>query len=148
VEVATNGQIYIIAPRPPAVTDFTFVSLEGITYRPSGGSTAIGLNRLNWSGKAGFGSRGPAWFTDKSGIVHLQGAVTQTSNVGTAANTIGTLPTAARPTHDVYTIVHTFNGTYADLVIATNGQINIIAPRAPMVTDFTFVSLEGISYQR
>jgi hypothetical protein len=146
--IATNGQISIIAPRAPAVTDFGFVSLEGVTYRRSGTTTAIGLNRLNWSGKAGFGSGGPAWFTDKSGVVHLQGAVTQTSSVGAAASTIGTLPAAARPGHDVYTIVHTFNGTYADLVIATNGQISIIAPRAPMVTDYTFVSLEGISYLR
>ena len=48
----------------------------------------------------------------------------------------------------MFTIVHTFNGTYADLEVATNGDINIIAPRSPAVTDFSFVSLEGITYRR
>jgi hypothetical protein len=108
----------------------------------------IALNLLNWSGSAGFGSRPPAWYIDKYGIVHLQGAVTQTSSSGSGANTIGTLPPAARPSHDVYTIVHTFNGTYADLVIQTSGAIDLINPRPPMVQDYTFVSLESISYRR
>ena len=44
-------------------------------------------------------------------------------------------------------ITHTNSGTYADAVITTAGQINIIGPRPPMVTDLSFVSLEGISYQ-
>jgi hypothetical protein len=35
----------------------------------------------------------------------------------------------------VYTIVHTFNGTYADLAITPNGQIAVIDPRPPMVKD-------------
>jgi hypothetical protein len=52
------------------------------------------------------------------------------------------------PRHTVYTIVHTFNGTYADLSIAPNGQIALIDPRSPMVKDYTFVSLESIVYRR
>lgn len=59
---------------------------------------------------------------------------------------IGTLPVAARPTRDIYTIVHTFDGTYADLVIQTNGEIVNIDPRSPVVTDLSFLSLEGITY--
>jgi hypothetical protein len=35
----------------------------------------------------------------------------------------------------VLTIVHTFNGTYADIVIQTNGQILLIDPRPRAVTD-------------
>ena len=35
---------------------------------------------------------------------------------------------AARPDHDVFTVVHTFTGTYADLVIGTNGHIDLIEP--------------------
>ena len=54
----------------------------------------------------------------------------------------------AAPGHFVYTIVHTFDGTYADLVIEPNGQIGLINPRSPMVTEYTFVSLEGITYRR
>jgi hypothetical protein len=44
-------------------------------------------------------------------------------------------------------VPHTFDGTYADVVINTAGQIYVIDPRSPAVTDLSFVSLEGISYQ-
>jgi hypothetical protein len=44
--------------------------------------------------------------------------------------------------------VYTFNGTYADLAIEPNGQIYVINPRPPAVQDYTFVSLEGITYHR
>jgi hypothetical protein len=42
--------------------------------------------------------------------------------------------------------VHTFNGTYADLAIEPSGQILATAPRPPAVTDFSFLSLEGITF--
>ena len=48
----------------------------------------------------------------------------------------------------MFTIAHTFNGTYADLSIGSNGQIGLINPRPPAVQDYLFVSLEGITYQR
>jgi hypothetical protein len=48
----------------------------------------------------------------------------------------------------VYTIVHTFNGTYADIAINPNGQIILINPRPPAVKDYSFVSLEAITYQQ
>jgi hypothetical protein len=106
------------------------------------------VNTLNWSGNAGFGSRPPAWYKDNTGIVHLQGAVTQTNTSGANANLIGTLPATARPGHDVYTIVHTFGGTYADLVITPAGQIILLDPRSPAVKDYSFASIESITYQR
>ncbi len=147
--VQANGQIDLIAPRPPAVQDYSFVSLEGISYRPkSTAKTILDINGVNWSPFARFDSRVPAWFKDSSGVIHLQGAATQTSTSGAGANLIATLPPAARPASDVYTVVHTFNGTYADLVIQTNGQIDVINPRPPAVQDYTFVSLEGITYLR
>jgi hypothetical protein len=43
---------------------------------------------------------------------------------------------------------HTFNGTYADLGIEPNGQIDIISPRPHASQDFSFVSLEGITYRQ
>jgi phosphatidylethanolamine-binding protein (PEBP) family uncharacterized protein len=145
LEIASNGTLNLIDSR---IVNYTFISLESITYRPSGKVSPVPLNTLNWFGDAGFGSRAPAWYTDKYGIVHLQGAVTQISNSGNSANVIGTLPPAARPTHNVYTIVHTFDGTYADLEIASNGKLILINPRPPAVTDYAFVSLESISYRR
>jgi len=80
--------------------------------------------------------------------VHLTGAAKQTVGTGGNANLLGTLPSAAAPTRDVYAIVHTFNGTYANIFIGSNGQISLIDPRAPAVKDYSFVSLEGISYQQ
>jgi hypothetical protein len=44
--------------------------------------------------------------------------------------------------------VHTFNGTYADLSIDPTGQIRLIDPRQPMSKDYSFVSLEGVTYHQ
>jgi hypothetical protein len=123
---------------PPAVANS--VEATALVVKP------IPLNTINWSGSAGFGSVAPGWYRDTSGIVHFEGAITRVSTGGTDPNLIGTLPAIARPARSVFTIVHTFNGTYADLSINTSGQIAVIDPRPPAVTDFTFVSLEGITY--
>ena len=55
---------------------------------------------------------------------------------------------AAAPASDVYTIVHTLAGTYADLDIKRSGQILLINPPQSLVTDERFVSLESIVYRR
>ena len=110
-------------------------------------SVPISVNTQNWSGSACCGSRAPAWYKDRSGVIHLQGAATQTNNTGPGANLLGTLPPAARPLANVFTIVHTASGTYADLVVLTNGQIGLLDPRPPAVKDYSFVSLEGITYR-
>ena len=39
-------------------------------------------------------------------------------------------------------------GTYADLAIEPSGQLALIDPRPPMVKDYSFVSLESITYRR
>jgi hypothetical protein len=145
--IATNGQFFVIAPRSPAVADYTLVSLESITFRPSGRTNVIKLNKAHWATVTGFGRRTPAWFIDRSGVVHLQGTAMQTS-AGTGSGRIGTLPAAASPRHNVFTIVLTNGGTYADLEVARNGQLKLIAPRSPAITDFALVSLEGITYRR
>jgi hypothetical protein len=152
LSIAPNGQIGVIDPRAPAVHDLSFVSLEGITYKRANNPPAspIALNRTNWSPNAGFATTAPAWYKDGSGIVHLQGAATQTVASGDNEGLIGSLPAAAAPARVIYTIVHTFNGTYADLVITPAGGIYIEGappgPQPPAVTDLSFVSLEGVSY--
>jgi hypothetical protein len=108
--------------------------------------TSIAVNTANWSASAGFGSTAPSWFEDSFGLVHLQGAARQVSATGTGANLLGTLPPPARPARNVFVIVHTFAGIYADLEVASNGQINLIDPYGFAVKDYSFVSLEGISY--
>jgi hypothetical protein len=146
--IEPNGTLDIIDPRPPAAKDYAIVSLESISYRPAGNGTAIPLNLQDWNGLAGSGSRPPTFYRDRSGVVHLQGAVSQFTASGTQPNVIGTLPSTIAPRHTVYTIVHTNLGTYADLAIESNGELALIDPRPPMVKDYSFVSLESITYRR
>jgi hypothetical protein len=146
--VTVNGDLFITDPAPPLAADYSFISLESVTFRPSGPVTSIPVNRQNWGSPAPGLASEPAWFADRSGIIYLQGAAAQTASSGPDASTIGTLPPAARPARNVYTIVITGNGAYADLVIDHNGQINLISPRPPAVSGNTMVSLEGISYRR
>jgi len=149
VAIDTSGQIFLIDPRPPALKDYTFVSLEGITY--AGGDTlpsvaGIFTNTANWSDPGTFGQAAPGWFEDDGGVIHLEGGLQRSSSIGPNALLLGTLPVVARPTRTVYTIEHTFSGTYANLAINPQGQIFVIPPRPPAVTDLSFVSLEGITY--
>jgi hypothetical protein len=145
IAIQPNGVIQVIAPRKPAVTNYAFLSIESITFRPGDtGASPIPVAQY-WSGSAGYNSRGPAWYKDGSGLVHLQGAVTEAS--GLAGHVIGTLPAEAAPHSAVFTVVHTLDGTYADLEIAPNGQISLIAPRN-LPQDYRFVSLESIVYRR
>ena len=158
--ISPDGTIQVIGPRPPAVQDLGFLSLEGITYQPANNLpvTSISLGPVgpftDWSGDAGFGASAPRWYRDAAGIVHLQGAAKQTKDYCVPEPfvqcpdpwVIGTLPPAARPSRIVYTIVHTFAGTYADLAIWPDGTIHVIGPRPPAVMDLSFVSLEGITY--
>jgi hypothetical protein len=146
LKIATNGHITLINPHKPAVKDYHFVSLEGITYRPSlAGSTAITVG-ADWAGDVTPGTSVPSWFADGSGIVHLQGAATQRSTAGQDQNLLGTLPPGARPARNVFDILATNAGTYADVEIDTNGTINLIDPYGFAAKDYSFVSLEGISY--
>ena len=147
VGISPSGQIGLIDPRAPMVKDYSFVSLECITYGNNLFNT-IKPNSTNWSFTPGFGASEPGWYKDAEGIVHLLGAAKQVNASGSTPNLIGTLPSAARPKRTIYTIVHTFNGTYADLAITPLGQIELINPREPAVTDFSFVSLESITYQQ
>lgn len=155
--IAPSGQIGVIAPRPPAVQNFSFVSLEGITYQPANQlpATPIEINETNWTDTftpvhPGFGATPAAWYKDGNGIVHLQGAADQfNAQPGGASQPelIGALPPAAAPTRDLFTVVHTAFGTYATLLVRTSGQLVVIEPPRPAVTDLSLVSLEGVSYQ-
>jgi hypothetical protein len=115
------------SPAPIAVNTANWSGSAGFGSRAP--ASAISLNTANWSGNTGFNVPAPGWYTDRSGIVHLQGAAKLISSTGAGVDTMGTLPTAARPSHNVFTVVLTGAGTYADLVIATNGQVSLIDPR-------------------
>jgi hypothetical protein len=145
--IQTTGHIFVIGPRSPAVQDLSFLSLESITYRRSGATIPFSLNKKNWSGSAGYDSRYPAWYQDASGVIHLQGAVRQINGPALTSQILGTLPAGIRPAATLLFMVHSFNGTYAQVAIDTNGQVLVIPPVPPAVQDFSFVSLEGVSYR-
>jgi hypothetical protein len=145
---AETGQISLIGARSPGVADSRFISLDGLTYTQDSGDVPIAVNTNNFSGNTAFGTSRPEVAVDAFGVVHLSGAVARTSGTGANANLVGTITEpGARPHRDVHLITHTFSGTYADLVITPAGQIDIIDPRSPMVTDTSFVSLADLSYQ-
>ncbi|MBV9335840.1 MAG: hypothetical protein JO243_08085 [Solirubrobacterales bacterium] len=158
ISIDTQGRVGIIAPRPPEKFDPSFVSLEGISYQPNNQIPVnpISINQANWVqnwGRQGptnpnksFGASNPGWYKDGSGIVHLEGATRQTNALGSSAPLIGTLPPAAKPARDVIVLAHTFNGTYTQLQIDTDGRIFYGGTRAPGTSDSSFVSLEGISF--
>lgn len=141
----SDGQIAIIGARYPAVNDYRFVSLEGITFSQTGGDSApIALNTAVYADTTYVYH--PSADLDAWGVVHLYGGVRQIAN-GADENLVGTVPAFARPDRDVYELVQTELGTYADVVITPAGQINVIDPRQPLLTGLGFISLEGISYQ-
>jgi hypothetical protein len=163
LEISSQGQIFLI---PSSATDTHFVSLEGITYQPYNANpvAAISLAGSNWLGNAGFGATAPgAYLTDgnsAAAVVHLQGAVTYPSSAPpiTGPTLIGTIPCLLKASNgfcgesapadrDVYEIVHTFGGSYADLEINDRGQIFLIPLTGTLTqSDTKFVSLEGISF--
>jgi hypothetical protein len=146
--IAAGGEITFLDAVPPAVSDYHFVSLEGISYRVSGKTHPITVNSPAWSGNAGAGARAPAWYKDRSGVVHLQGAVTQTNPSAANPNLLGTLPAAAAPaTETLYTIAITAPGTYADVMIQASGAISVIDPRVPAAKNYAYLSLESITYR-
>ena len=152
LEIESNGTIAVIGPPSPAVEDLSFVSLEGITYQPANKLPAspIAVNTTNWSPTTLYGSavRAPSAYTDGSTIVHLEGAARRINPTGANANYLGSVPAGDAPGYNVYTVVATNDGTYADVGISPSGGIYLIGPAAPMLKDYAFVSLEGVTYTR
>lgn len=159
LEINTSGQIWLIDPRPPGVKDYSFVSLEGISYDPRNNESLdpaiqIELNPNDWTPDTRFDTIAPAAYLDAGGTVHLEGAAVQwsTNSSPLGPNVLGNLfPGNLWPLGNVFTIAHTNFGTYADLEItgvnAPNpGEIILIGARQPAVQDLSFVSLEGITY--
>jgi hypothetical protein len=142
IDIRPDGQIWLYRT---ANVNTAFVSLEGVTYS-QGADHGIPLSS-NWTGientdssHPSYGAADPGFSIDREGVVHLSGAVRQL-NPESGVQQIGTVGEA--PSSDVYTIVHTLGGTYADLTINTLGQIWLIPSSN---TNTNFVSLEGVTY--
>jgi hypothetical protein len=152
IDIDPTGNIILIPPRSPAVQDFSFVSLEGVSYEQSisAVNVPIPVNTPDWSSSAGYDSVAPSAWADGSGFVHLQGALTQAQPPDPVYDplVLATLPPQFRPEADASVVAHSFNGTYARLIIDTSGQIILIGAQSPAVNDDSFVSLEGITFSQ
>jgi hypothetical protein len=156
---ANAGEIILISPAFPAVTDYSFVSLEGISYDDNSGGLVGVSPENNWSycapstnpctnpfGAGSFFGRSVGGVEDSAGIVHLGGGIVQTSCCTSPGDAIAQLDPSLAPSWNVFEIVHTLGGTYADVEIQTDGSIRVIPPRSPAITNFGFLSLEGLTY--
>ena len=91
-----------------------------------------------WATETGFTSRAAGYRKDAGGLVHLQGAVTRTSGIGSV---IAILPPGFRPTNFAYFPVYTSTAAEPGYVyIGADGHINFGAGGT------TFLNLEGITF--
>ena len=88
---------------------------------PAAGVSWTSLSLVNgWiSENAAFQSGNPK-VAQQSGIVYLSGSLAQPSGT---SNVFATLPTADRPTHNLWITVYTINGTSGTLFIGHDGTM-------------------------
>jgi hypothetical protein len=122
-----------------------FTSLEGVTY--SRGATLQYANIVLKNGWVDYNNtvtRKPGAALDTNNVVHLKGAMKQTS--GTIALAF-TLAPNFRPSRDVYIHVNTVVGRAGRLNIHKNGDVYVQA--AGTFADAQgFTSLEGVSFSK
>ena len=119
-----------------------FTSLDGISFATSA-SSFTGLTPLNgWAGY-GSGTASPAAHTT-SGVVHLEGAIA----TGGTNEEAFVLPSAFRPSHDLYVKADMCGATNGRLYITTSGSVNVEAPTGGWGNAQCFTSLDGASFAR
>jgi hypothetical protein len=97
----------------------------------------------NWTANTDWGSAAPGWYIDNSNVVHLKGAARQIFQSGNPEpGGDAAVRAGAGHLHDR----HTFGGTYADLDIGSDGEIRLIGPKPPAQADYSFVSLDGVTF--
>jgi len=119
-----------------------YTSLAGISF-PISTVSQHKLTLLNrWkSGDTPYGT-GPFSYAIKSGIVYLSGGIKQPSGTN---GLVAILPTAARPTHNLWITVFTSSATVGTLHIRPNGQVIVGSALDPSAAR-TITSLGAISY--
>jgi hypothetical protein len=128
--IDSNGSIWLIPSSNTPIPD-GFLSLEGISYlgfvHGGGPITQIQLasNWYSYTPQYNYGASSASWWEDSNQTVHFSGGVQERTTTPGWAQLIGWIPTYAAPWQgDVYTIVHTLGGTYADLDITPDGRIS------------------------
>lgn len=111
------------AARTPAITWHTLTLLHG------------------WKSSQGQYGTGNPGYSVSNGIVYLSGSLHQASGT---KDQFATLPKGARPTHDLYITVYTYDGTSGTLYIGANGVLDAYSLTAADARDFT--SLAAVSF--
>lgn len=140
LEIKTDGTANVWAE-----TDWAnakcLTSLDGVQFN-TGVASATALSPLNGWASAPPPFRQPAYRV-VSGVVRLQGAVTQGTDPGLPAFV---LPAAARPTATVYATVDLCGAKKGRIAINSSGQAFISAASGVPSDAACFTSLEGVTY--
>jgi hypothetical protein len=96
-----------------------------------------------WQSEQGaYGTGNPAWCGTGEGMVYLSGSLAQPT---AGPNEFAVLPPPARPPHNLYLSVYTYDGAAGVLQIKTDGEMFAYnAPNQGDARDFT--SLAGVSF--
>jgi hypothetical protein len=115
IMIGTNGAMTVLSGQGD---DFT--SLATISF-PAAPATGHKLTLLNgWvSSQSQYQTGDPAYWVS-NGIVHLLGSLKQPSGTNTE---FAVLPPAARPTHFLWIVTYTNNGTFGWVIITPSGLI-------------------------
>ena len=144
---ATNGRLVIQPNRVVSVqaeTDFAnaqcFTSLDGVQFAKLNTSFTTLTLQNGWT-NAPFGTSNAA-VRNINGVIYFKGAIATSGTNGVAF----TLPTAFRPTTDVYVKVDLCNATNGRLHIAPTGVVEVQAQNFTNAQCFT--SLDGASFAK
>jgi hypothetical protein len=142
--IETNGTVSVQAAGAYSGAQ-QFTSLEGVTFSKAAAPLQY-ANIVLKNGWVEYGNNAgkPAAALDTNNVVHLKGAMKQTS--GTIAFAFTLAPTF-RPNRDVYIHINTLLGRPGRVNIHKNGDVYVQA--AGTFDDAqAFTSLEGVSYSR
>lgn len=115
----------------------TFTSLAAVSYpKATMKSTKLVLEHGWKSSQPIYGTGDPS-YAISGGVVYLSGSM----HTGGTSHVAALLPKAARPAHQLFVQVYTFDGTPGWLQILPTGQVEAFGPVA---ADYT--SLAGVSY--
>jgi len=138
LDISPSGEVDVEAENGPQWIPQCPVSLDGAWFAKSA-SLYTPLTLQNGWISYGSGTISPA-VRKINGIVHFEGAMYNGAN-----SQAFTLPVGFRPSHYVYVSVDTNVATRGHIVIAPDGQVNVIGEGTQ--SDATlFTSLDGVSF--
>jgi hypothetical protein len=133
--ILPSGKMYA-SSTPSGYAPF-YTSLAAVSF-PAKSTAKKKITLLNgWHSEQSVWNSGDPCYTVKNGVVYLSGSL---ATSGTN-HQFALLPKAARPAHNEYITVYTFNGTFGSVLIEPNGRALAYSGSAT-----SFTSLASVSY--